>query len=158
MDEEFQRQEHLSFSAADAVLDYLDTQYFREAEWQDVLQAELLALPGWAGLMRRLEEDPGLAPHRIPALFADGLSGGAADHVPRGLAHGRAEAVPEESPLKTQEKRRLSRAARVYDAARVVWLSAGEVNRLSDSEWAAFVSEVKACNGLERRRDPPPGL
>ena len=31
----------------------------REAEWPEILQAELLALPGWAGLMRRLEEDPG---------------------------------------------------------------------------------------------------
>ena len=34
----------------------------------------------------------------------------------------------------------------------MVSLSADEVNRLSDAEWTAFVSEVKACNGLERRR------
>ncbi len=60
--------------------------------------------------------------------------------------------MPEESPLKTQEKRRLSRAARIYDAARVVSLSADEMDRLSDAEWAAFVAEVKACNGVERRR------
>ena len=67
--------QHLSFSAADAVLDYLDTQYFREAEWEDVLQAELLALPGWAGLMRRLEEDPGLAPHEsVPCSLMDFLA------------------------------------------------------------------------------------
>jgi uncharacterized protein YbcC (UPF0753/DUF2309 family) len=65
---------------------------------------------------------------------------------------GAAEAAPQESPLKTQEKRRLSRAARVYDAARVVSLSAGEVTRLSDADWAAFVGEVRTCNGLERRR------
>ena len=65
---------------------------------------------------------------------------------------GAAEKAPEESPLKTQERRRLSRAARVYDAARVVRLSADEITRLSDSEWTAFVSEVKAFNGLERRR------
>ena len=65
---------------------------------------------------------------------------------------GAAETIPQESPLKTQEKRRLSRAARVYDAARVVSLSADEVTRLSDAEWEAFVNEVKACNGLERRR------
>ena len=32
---------------------------------------------------------------------------------------GVAENVPEESPLRTEEKRRLSRTARVYDAARV---------------------------------------
>ena len=34
----------------------------------------------------------------------------------------------------------------------MVRLSAEEINRLSDSEWTAFVSEVKAFNGLERRR------
>ena len=152
LDDEFRRQEHLSFSAADAVLDYLDTQYFREAEWQNVLQAELLALPGWAGLMHRLEEDPGLAPHKtLPCSLMDFLA--VRLTMSRVASRmGAAEATPEESPLKTQERRRLSRAARVYDAARVVRLSADEINRLSDSEWAAFVSEVKAFNGLERRR------
>ena len=58
-DEEFRRQAYFSFSATDAVLDFLDTQYFNETDWEKVLRAELLALPGWAGLMRRLEEDPG---------------------------------------------------------------------------------------------------
>ena len=152
LDEELARQEYFSFSATDAVLDYLDTQYFREDDWQEVLQAELLALPGWAGLMRTLEINPGLAPHEsVPCSLMDFLA------VRLTMARvasreGAAEAVPEESPLKTQEKRRLSRAARVYDAARVVSLSADEVTRLPDAEWEAFVSEVKACNGLERRR------
>jgi hypothetical protein len=65
---------------------------------------------------------------------------------------GAAEPGPQESPLKTEEKRRMSRIARMYDAARVVSLSAGEVSMLSDNEWAAFRSEVKACNGWGRRR------
>jgi uncharacterized protein YbcC (UPF0753/DUF2309 family) len=34
----------------------------------------------------------------------------------------------------------------------VIRLSAAEVTRLSDSDWATFVSEVRAFNGLERRR------
>ncbi len=73
--EEFERQERLAFSAADAVLDYLDSQHVEESEWGDVLQTELLALPGWAGLMRRLEEDPGLAPHeRVPCSLMDFLA------------------------------------------------------------------------------------
>ena len=152
LDEELERQEYFSFSATDAVLDYLDTQRFCEADWEGVLQTELLALPGWAGLMRRLEEDPSLAPHEtVPCSLMDFLA------VRLTMARvasreGAAETVPQESPLKNQEKRRLSRAARVYDAARVVSLSADEVTRLSDAEWTAFVSEVKACNGLERRR------
>jgi len=152
LDEEFRRQSYFSFSATDAVLDFLDTQYFKETDWENLVQTELLALPGWAGLMRRLEEDPELAPHEsMPSSLMDFLA------VRLTMARvasrmGAAEAITEESPFKTQEKRRLSRAARVYDAARVVSLSADEVTRLSDAEWQAFVSEVKACNGLERRR------
>jgi hypothetical protein len=154
LDEELRRQSSRSFSAADAVLDYLDANHFHEdAEWERIVQAELLALPGWAGLMRRLEQDPGLAPHKaVPCSLMDYLA------VRLTMARvasreGAAETVPQEkSPLKTNGNRRLSRAARVYDAARVVSLSAEELARLSAGEWAAFVGEVKACNGVERRR------
>ncbi|MGA2716571.1 MAG: DUF2309 domain-containing protein [Bryobacteraceae bacterium] len=152
LDQELKRQASLSFSAADAVLDYLDANHFRDSEWERTLEAELLALPGWAGLMRRLEQDPSLAPHEtVPCSLMDFL----AVRLTMARVASResaAETVPQESPLKTQEKRRLSRAARVYDAARVVSLSADEVTRLSADEWAAFAGEVKACNGVERRR------
>jgi uncharacterized protein YbcC (UPF0753/DUF2309 family) len=75
LDEEFRRQEHHAYSAADAVLDFLDEQPFPEPVWPEVLQAELLALPGWAGLMRRLEEDPSLAPHQVlPCSLMDFLA------------------------------------------------------------------------------------
>jgi uncharacterized protein YbcC (UPF0753/DUF2309 family) len=152
LDQELDRQAYFSFSASDAVLDYLDTQHFPEAEWEQVLQAELLALPGWAGLIRRLEEDPRLAPHEsLPCSLMDYLA------VRLTMARvasreGAAGTVQDESPLKTEERRRLSRNARVYDAARLVSLSAGEIARLSAGEWAAFVGEVRDCNGLERRR------
>jgi len=46
----------------------------------------------------------------------------------------------------------LSRTARIYDAARVLRLSGEELASLSESEWMAFSGEVKAFNGLERRR------
>jgi uncharacterized protein YbcC (UPF0753/DUF2309 family) len=152
LDDEFRRQQRLAFSATDAVLDYLEGQSVQETEWPAILQAELLALPGWAGLMHRLEEDPALAPHQtLPCSLMDFL---AVRLVMSRVASGRraSEAIPEESPLKTQENRRLSRTARVYDAARVIRISAQEVNRLSEKEWVAFSDEVKAFNGLERRR------
>lgn len=152
LDEEFRRQERLSCSATDAVLDYLDSQRFQETEWPEILEAELLALPGWAGLMHKLEKDPTLAPHKtLPCSLMDFLA--VRLTMSRVASHGgAADAVPEESHLKTQGKRRLSRTARVYDAARVIRLSAQEVSRLSDLEWAAFAAEVKAFNGLERRK------
>ncbi len=118
----------------------------------------MLALPGWAGLMRRLEEDPGLAPHEsVPCSLMDFLA------VRLTMARvasreGAAETLPEESPLKTQEKRRLSRAARVYDAARVVSLSADEVTRLSDAEWAAFVERSESLQWTGAPPHPPSGL
>ena len=152
LDDEFRKQQCLSFSAADAVLDHLDSQPLREAEWPEVVQTELLALPGWAGLMHRLEKEPSLAPHQtLPCSLMDFL---AVRLTMSRVAsrRGGAEAVPQEGPLKTQEKRRLSRAARIYDAARVLRLSAEEINQLSESDWSVFVSEVKAFNGLERRR------
>jgi uncharacterized protein len=152
LDDEFRRQRRHRFSASDAVLDCLDALQYREAMWPELIQAELLALPGWAGLMRTLEENPSLAPHHaLPCSLMDFL---AVRLTMSRLASqmGAAEAGEEESALKTQEKRRLSRAARVYDAARVVRLSANEVMRLSDAEWTTFANEVKAFNGLERRR------
>jgi uncharacterized protein YbcC (UPF0753/DUF2309 family) len=152
LDQEFRRQERLGFSACDAVLDYLYSRQIGEANWADVLQDELLALPGWAGLMRRLEEDPGLAPHElVPCSLMDFL---AVRLTMSGVAarRGILETLPEEPPLKTEEKRRLSRAARIYDAARVVSLSARETANLSEHEWAAFVREVREFKGVERRR------
>ncbi|HKS83326.1 MAG TPA: DUF2309 domain-containing protein [Candidatus Acidoferrales bacterium] len=152
LDDEFRRQQRLSFSAADAVLDCLDSQSVREAEWPEILQAELLALPGWAGLMHRLEEDPALAPHQTLACSLMDFLAVRLTMSRVASRGGVAETIPGEGPLKTQESRRLSRTARVYDAARVLRLSAQEVGRLSESEWAGFSSEVKAFNGLERRR------
>jgi uncharacterized protein len=152
LDDEFQRQQHLSFTTADAVLDCLDKLRYCEALWPEILQAELLALPGWAGLIRTLEKNPSLAPHHVvPCSLMDYLA--VRLTMSRVASQmGAAETVPEESHLKTQEKRRLSRAARVYDAARVVKLSAKEVAGLSDAQWTTFTGEVKAFNGLERRR------
>jgi len=152
LDEEFRRQQHHSFSAADAVLDYLDSSSFDESEWPGILRAELLVLPGWAGLMRKLEEEPTLAPHTtLPCSLMDFLA--VRLTLSRVAARrGAAQAILEESPLKTQETRRLSRAARIYDAARVLRLSGEDVASLSESEWIAFSSEVKTFNGLERRR------
>ena len=151
LDEEFRRQERRCFSAADAILDYMDSLSFRETEWPEILEAELLALPGWAGLMHKLEEDPTLAPHKIlPCSLMDFLA--VRLTMSRVAARrGATEPIPE-PPLKTEERRRLSRTARIYDAARVLRLSAEEVESLSESEWATFSSEVKAFNGLERRR------
>ncbi|HEU5022287.1 MAG TPA: DUF2309 domain-containing protein [Bryobacteraceae bacterium] len=152
IDTEFRRQRDRSFSSVDAVLDYLDAQNLADTQWEEILQSELLALPGWAGLMRKLEESPALAPHEsLPCSLMDFLA--VRLTLLRVAARaGAAETAPRENPLKTQRRLRLSRAARIYDAARVVSFSAAEIGLLSDSAWTSFVNEVQACNGFERRR------
>ena len=134
------------------MLDCLDSQHVAEADWPDALQVELLALPGWAGIIHQLEKNPSLAPHQsVPCSLVDFLA--VRLTMSRIAARAsEAEPAPPESPLKTKERLRLSRAARVYDAARVLSLSAAEVAALSEAEWTAFVDEVKAYNGVERRR------
>ena len=151
LEEEFRRQSELGFLAADAVLDYLDSERVPEIEWEQTLRSEILALPGWAGLIRRLEEDPNLAPHeKVPCALMDFLAVRLTMARVAAQMAG-AEPTPEESPLKTREKRRLSRAARIYDAARVAGLSPAQITALPDLTWVAFTDEVRACNGLERR-------
>jgi len=152
LDEEFRRQRELGFSAEEAVLDYLCSERVPEPEWEKAIAAEVLALSGWAGLMRTLERNSALAPHdRVEASLMDFLAVRLTmARVASRMSAG--EAVPDESPLKTHEKRRLSRAARIYDAARVAALPADRIFELCDAAWAAFVEEVRACNGVERRR------
>jgi len=58
-----------SVEAVEAALGVLGV---TEADREAVLRAELLALPGWAGLMHQLELDPSLAPNeRVPASLMD---------------------------------------------------------------------------------------
>ena len=75
LDHEFERQDHAGFTATEVVADALAVFSVPEGEWENVIRAELLALPGWAGLMRRLEKAPDLAPHeRVPASLTDFLA------------------------------------------------------------------------------------
>jgi len=62
-------------SAEETVRRALDVLGVPESKWEQVLQAELLALGGWAGMMHRLEAEPELAPHEtIPARLMDFLA------------------------------------------------------------------------------------
>ena len=62
-------------SAEVTVCRALDALGLKESDWEPVVQAELLALAGWAGMMYRLEVEPELAPHeRVPARLMDFLA------------------------------------------------------------------------------------
>ncbi|MEJ7606530.1 MAG: putative inorganic carbon transporter subunit DabA [Bryobacteraceae bacterium] len=63
--EEFARQATAQLSSEDAVVSLLERLQIPPDLWEETIVSELLALPGWAGLMSRLEEDPGLAPREL---------------------------------------------------------------------------------------------
>jgi uncharacterized protein len=123
----------------------------KESEWERVVQAELLALAGWAGMMYRLEVEPELAPHeRVPARLMDFLAVrmlltvAAADaYLPKASAW-RDIAMPAADTFLV----RMANAATLYDAAQQLNLTAKSGN----SKIAALQRELTAFDELERRR------
>jgi uncharacterized protein len=168
---EFERQARAGLSAADVVLDYLKRYGVGEAAWEALLTAELLALPGWAGLMRQLEEDPSLAPHEpVPCSLMDFLAVrltlgavaaenawkplacarvGVGVGVPGPLREAWRAALP---PAPGGETERLAAAAELFDVAQLLGLSAGQVNSLSAAEFDRLRQEIRDFDGFERRR------
>jgi len=156
----FRAQEGLSPAAV--VLACLNDFRVPTKAWESLLVAELLALPGWAGLMSKLEREPGLAPHtRLPCSLMDFLAvrltltrvavenAWAARGETRPFWTHWREAAPAPVP---SESERMAAAARLFEAARLLGLTAERVAALSDAELASFRAEVEAFGDWERRR------
>lgn len=159
---ELKRQEEAGMTATDVVLDCLKRFNLAPDEWESFLTAELLALPGWAGLMRRLEEDPSLAPHEhVPCSLTDFLA------VRLTLTKMATENLwkrhqldgspwkrwqwPIEPPPVT-EAQQMTEVARVFDVAQLLGLSAGQLNSLSTGEFQRWHDAINSFHDLERRR------
>ena len=65
--QELARQLERGWDAVQVTLDVLERLGCPPTRWYDLLQSELLALPGWAGMIRQLEVRPERAPVRAPA-------------------------------------------------------------------------------------------
>ncbi len=137
--------------AVEAALDLLGVED-REA----FLEAELLALPGWAGLMHQLEADPSLAPHeRVPASLMDFLAvrllltvavtDAALDRIDGWK-------TPSGSDGSGSEEARLAMAALWFDASQLMGLGAKTLGRWSTKQLDEFRSAVDAFDEWERRR------
>jgi uncharacterized protein YbcC (UPF0753/DUF2309 family) len=63
---EMQRQARLDLGARDVTLEILEDLGLATEAWQGFLQSTLLALPGWAGMVRQLELRPDRAPVEAP--------------------------------------------------------------------------------------------
>jgi uncharacterized protein YbcC (UPF0753/DUF2309 family) len=160
--EEFLRQAGKKMDAAEVILDFLRSFQIPEQDWDAYLGAELLALPGWAGLMRRLEQEPHLLHHQpLPCSLLDflavrlTLTRVAAQNIAAesGLAvEAGGDWQGEQHPRHSPAQERLRLAARLFDTAQLLGLSASAVDESTDEEFEKFAGEVEKLDSLECRR------
>lgn len=126
-----------------------------KAEWEDVLLAELLALPGWAGMMNQLEANPDLAPYEfVKASLMDFIAVRLLLTV-AGVSSvlGKTEGWRGSTGAQTQMgERRLLEAATLFDVCQLMGSGAEEVETWSGREIERFRDSVAAFDDLERRR------
>jgi uncharacterized protein YbcC (UPF0753/DUF2309 family) len=150
---EFRRQISAGYQAEDSVRDALAFLGIEETRCEAFLQTELLALPGWSGMFRTLEQSPHLAPHvTVPASLMDFLAVRLSllRVALQSVTHGAADCW--RMPIQKETNRRLHDAALVFDAARAIFLSPAELQRMPDRGFAALVHEATSFTDLERRR------
>jgi uncharacterized protein YbcC (UPF0753/DUF2309 family) len=158
--EEFNHQLKSGMDSDSVVLYQLGRLGAPRSAWRQIVQDELLALPGWAGLMRRLEEEPHLAPHeQLPCSLMDylavrlTLTSVAARNLqtdPGSLFSERVAAS--QGSAASLENKRLARAARIYRALKALSFTSEILARVDDSTFRKLENEVEAFDGLERRR------
>ena len=156
--EAFERQYLAGMTAEEAVADCLTRLQVDRASWNRVITSELLALPGWAGLMRRLEEEPELAPHdRLPCSLMDFLA------VRLTLTSVSASSIAGDPAILRQlqsnpptdlasEADRYVRAAQIFEVLRLTRITAAALSRSDRGSFHTFAHEIEAFDDIERRR------
>lgn len=155
----FDRLARFSLNAPETVIQALDAFGVPETDWERVLRAELLALPGWAGLMRRLEEEPGLAPHEeLSCSLIDFLAVrltlnlSAAESITRRPGGDITTWTGYNLNRDDRRKQQCLHAARLFDVAQLAGLAASDVRALADCEFERLCQEVRLFGDWERRR------
>ncbi len=143
------------WDAPDAVLHWLGLLGVDEDDWPGLIQAELLALPGWAGLMHTLEHDPALAPHhRAPASLMDFLAVrllltvAATASVTGDLTSWRLTRPPAAPHPRAQ----LARAATLADAIGLAGLPSPALAALPGDDRRRLFAAIEEFGAWERRR------
>lgn len=151
--EELRVQAASDLSAEETVVAMLTRLGVPEAGWEGFIIAELLGLPGWAGLVHCLEKDPTLAPH-------DRVSFSLMEFIALRLTYtvvaledimGDARSWRDIAPrVKTHDP--LSHQARLFDAAQLLGLSSSTLKELPLSQFEMLCHELERCHENERRR------
>jgi hypothetical protein len=143
-----------------SVAESLDALGVEEEEWEEFLSATLLALRGWAGMVRQVEERGDKVAHPVPE---GSLAGFLAVHLLLerfALAHlGGRFGPPRE--LRAELGRRHPRPAPpgeeargfpIFQLAQVLGWPPADLHRLGPADWEALAREVEAFGAGERER------
>lgn len=150
---EYRRQMEHNMSAEDVVIDALERLAVFPSEWEDFLMSELIALSGWAGMIRMLENDVTLAPHdRVKCSLMEFLALrltytlAALEDIMGDTTTWRAVRI---MPHRMDP---LTPVARFFDAAQLLGLQSSVLARLPEDQFNLLLHEVAACHEVERRR------
>jgi len=153
-----------TIGALESIRGSLEALGVAEAEWDDFLAATMLALRGWAGMIRFLEERGDRAVHPVAdgSLFEFLAIRLVLDRL--ALAHTAREHFGYTGPLAAlrEELRRrvapprpptdVQRAFLVFQLAQLLGWTPEELFRLSGPDWGDLVGEIEAFSAIERRR------
>jgi uncharacterized protein YbcC (UPF0753/DUF2309 family) len=162
--EQLRRLEGGAVGPLESIRESLDALGVAAAEWDDFLSATMLALRGWAGMIRFLEERGDRAIHAVAKgslteflairLLLDRLA----------LAHMAREYLGFSNPLaalRDELARRVNsprpptdvqRAFLVFQLAQVLGWTPEDLFRISRADWTEVVAEIEAFSAIERRR------
>jgi hypothetical protein len=158
LDKEFDRQALARMTAEEVAVDLLRRLDVDPSEWDRVITSTLLALPGWAGLMYRLEKEPELAPHdRLPCSLIDFLAVRLTlEYVAAVDVAGNLETLRvlrgRELNCYTPETDRLVRAAQVFEVLKSVPVTAAALESSADGPIHRLLDEIESFHNIERRR------
>lgn len=150
---EFLQQQKNGMGAADIVLDALDRLGVPGEEWEQFITAELLALRGWAGMIRMLEKDVTLAPHdRVKCSLMEFLALRLTYTMVavQDLLGSTAAWCAIQIPASRMD--RFTSVARFFDVAQLIGLSSRELAALPAENFDRLMHEITECNETERRR------
>ena len=152
------------FGPLESLAESLDLLGVDEPEWDAILSGTLLALRGWAGMIRQIEGRGDRVPHPVPdgslveftavRLILERLA----------LSHVAREAVGFDGPLaelRPEAGKRIGRhpargpeqrAFDVFQLAQLLGWSPHDLHRLDARDWAELVGEIEEFPEVERRR------
>jgi hypothetical protein len=157
--EAFEQQSAKHKTADEVVLQCLQKYGVPPAEWEAVLIAELLALPGWAGLLHKLATEPELAEHvTLPCSLMDYLAVRLTMTViATENAWNQSGSVWTQwrqplAPAPPTEAQLMAQTARLFDVAQLLGFSAAKMQSLPAAQITAWLAEIAAFDDWERRR------